>query len=199
MARGSTAPFGRRAVLALAALALAGCVAGTDSGPQDVVVGSYDPWSEPGYPPKMGDITADVAGVAKTWATYDFSVGAFDASAWFGSSDGAVTLTVTGYPDDNPRAGRGLLRLQGRLAGPPAAGVAVEDATVAVLDGDRDWPTLSGTATLRIERLTREAAGGGYGEIGGSFEGALCPPAVMGAPCQQITGRFRTTVQFDGV
>ena len=35
----------------------------------------------PGYPPKMGEITGTLGGKPVAWETFDYSIGAFDASA----------------------------------------------------------------------------------------------------------------------
>ena len=168
--------------------------------PEEVEVFHFDPYADPAYPPVMGSITGTQDGSAVAWTTYDFSVGAYDASAWFGRRDGVVALTMTGYPPGDPRSDDGLIRLTARVEGPLAAGTTLAAGRVALIDGgNRDSPRPSGDATLTLDSLSREQAESGYGRISGSFAGALCPPAGMGQPCQQIEGRFDTAVQFDGL
>jgi hypothetical protein len=168
--------------------------------PEPIMVYTPDPYDDPGYPPQMGTITGVQGDRAVAWTTYDFSVGAYDASAWFGVRDDVVRLTMTGYPPGDPRSDDGLLRITGRVDGPLEAGTAVTEGTLALVDA-RDWdaPRLSGPATITLEALSRDQETSGYGSISGTFSGTLCPPAGMGMPCQLVTGRFSTRVQFDGL
>ena len=74
---------------AFLALLLAGCV--------EVPPGGVIPDPGPGHPPKMGDVTGQLGGQAVAWETYDFSVGAFDGSAWVEHFDGPYKLHLAGY------------------------------------------------------------------------------------------------------
>lgn len=172
--------------------------------PEDLGVIGLDPWSDPSYPPRLGTISATIDGTGGVWTTYDFSVGAFDASAWFsrsgetGAAPDETTLTLVGYPDANPRAEDGLLRVVLRLDGRPAPGIRVTGATIEVID-DADFgePRLAGTGTGTLTSVTI-GEGSGYGEAAGSFEGRLCSPTASGDTCLAVAGSFATGVQYEG-
>jgi hypothetical protein len=154
----------------------------------------------------MGSLTASIDGATKVWTAYDFSVGAFDASAWFSRSyaddaaPGETAFTLIGYPDADPRAQDGLFRLALRLDGPPAPSVPVRSAVVEIIDG-RDFaaPRLVGTGTATLTRVDLEPGLSGYGDAAGTFSGRLCEPAGAAESCRTVTGSFVTRVQFDGL
>lgn len=164
-----------------------------------------DPWADPSYPPRLGTMSAVIGDSQASWTTFDFSVGAFDASAWFSRSyepdagPGETTLTLVGYPNENPRAENGLLRVVLRLDGRPEAGVRVIGATLELID-NRDFaaPRLAGTGSGSLTRADI-GQGSGYGEAAGQFDGRLCPPDDPDGACLSVTGSFTTTVQYDGL
>lgn len=177
--------------VAVLTLFLAGCVAAQTNPDEPVVV--Y-PDGGPGYPPKMGDVTGTLGGTAVAWETFDFSIGAFDASAWVEHFDGPYRLHLNGYPPGNPNAKSDRLRVTGTFAGSPAAGTlqAVEIVTGA------DGTFRVEAATLVVESIDAPE-GSGYGSASGRITASLCPanPAVK-APCQLLDARFATSVQFNG-
>ena len=61
--------------VALVLAGLAGCTA-----PQSGTVLEIQPTLPEGYPPQIGAVSASLGGAAQAWDTYDYSIGAFDAS-----------------------------------------------------------------------------------------------------------------------
>lgn len=55
---------------------------------------AFQPELPEGYPPVMGDVHANVGGRDVAWQTFDFSIGAFDASAWMSDDDDKFTLRI---------------------------------------------------------------------------------------------------------
>ena len=172
-------------------LLLAGCVPAQVAEPDAGVV-TPDP--DPGYPPKMGDVTGQLGGTAVAWETFDFSIGAFDASAWVDHFDGPYRLHLYGHTPGDPRSDADLLRVTGSFAGGPAKGAL--RAVEITIGEDAGWTAQS--PTMVVERI--DAPGGsGYGSASGRITASLCPanPAIK-APCRLFDARFATRVQFNG-
>jgi hypothetical protein len=171
----------------LAALLLAGCV-------EAQTAGAPDPG--PGYPPKMGDVTGQLGGQPVAWETFDFSIGAFDASASVDHFDGPYRLQIIGYTPGQPQSEVDMLRVSGTFAGKPAAG-ALRSVAVSIGDGGAMGSVAQG-ATLVVERIDAPE-GSGYGSASGRITASVCPsnPAVK-APCRLFEARFTTRVQFNG-
>jgi hypothetical protein len=173
--------------------------------PEEIMVTPFTP--EPGYPPKLGTASLDSAGTVQIFTTFDFSVGAFDASAWFDSRDGVQRFAMTAYPEENPDAEVGLLRVTadlpgGRVAGSEGAPVLVEIWWEDRGNG-RKLTSAGHPASLVIDRFTPDSEStSGYGQATGRFEATLCPgmgdPAKVtsGADCQEVRGSFDTRVQY---
>lgn len=190
-----------RAAAALIVATIAGGCAET-AGPaapvEEIGVFYADPWEDPAYPPRLGSVAAVIDGTAAGWETFDFSVGAFDASAWFMKVDEAVVLTVNGYPDGNPRAEDGLIRIAATFGTAiPAAGT-VTQGFVSIVD-DRAWdtPRLRGPVTVTVDTIRRDAATSGYGDLTARLAGEIC--AAAGGDCREITGTITTRFQYDGL
>jgi hypothetical protein len=185
----------RAAIAAL--LAMAGCAeAVAQEEAQPVPVEEMLP---EGYPPKIGEVMAQLDGAPIFWETYDFSIGAFDASAFFGGEKAAPVFHLTGYPPGRPDVMDNRLRLEGR--GAPAAGV-LAGAVVELIDEDPEGPRLCSAgqaADVVLDRVSR--LNSGYGHATGHFSARLCPLGTTTAKvtqvCQQISGRFETDFQYD--
>ncbi|SHJ11606.1 hypothetical protein [Wenxinia saemankumensis] len=169
--------------------------------PGDVVLGGGPP--EGGWP-AMGRVEARLDGRPHEWTTFDYSLGAFSASAWIARRDEAPQMSLRALPDGNPEAEGGWLFARGTLA--DLAPGPTDDALVALTLEDSvvgpRWQSRPGTATLVLETLEREA-GAVYGRGTGSFAATLCRTdgeAEIFDPgdCRQIEGRFNTELQFDG-
>ncbi len=195
------------AALALGLISLVGCVQ-TGSVSAEVL----PPMEElpPGYPPKMGTATVSGAQGGKVYTTYDFSVGAFDASAWFDVEDGKQRFALIGYPDQNHEAEVGRLHLVTHFAAPPKAGSKGTDAMIEVyLDGKHDGKRMSTAHTkarIVIDSFTKNdpTNTSGYGHVTGHFAGRMCPTdgepdkaVVQATGCEDVAGSFDTDVQYE--
>lgn len=153
-----------------------------------------------GYPPKMGEIDARVGRKPVRFETFDFSVGAFDASAWVALEDRSRKLTLIGYPK-GPEGRRGRLRIVGYFPGEMIPGKLLgplgEIYDGEGLDGHR-MSTLGNPTEVVVEALEREA-GAAYGRVRGRITGTLCPRGGKNGVCKSFEARFDTAVQFDGV
>lgn len=200
----------RHATPALAApafaLLLAACVGGAPRGAGEE--------TGPGYPPRMGVVEASLGGRAARYETFDFSVGAFDASAQFRNepaadgtitSGGRVRLVLWAYPDGDPKARKGILAIAAVFPGLPAGAARSRDVTVELrTDGDSGGRRLlsKGPARLELLSITRDAdQGGAYGRGTGRVSATLCEAVgdalVPGGACQDFSARFDTALQFD--
>ncbi|MGL6210567.1 MAG: hypothetical protein ACRC14_12140 [Paracoccaceae bacterium] len=158
-----------------------------------------------GYPPVMGDVTATVGGTAASWQTYDFSVGAFDASAWVSDTDDKITLRIMAYPAGQPDKMEDRLRIVAEFPLFPSPGSTPDTVLVEVLAGeDIDGKKLTSGATpvaFTLDTFTRESYA--YGRTTGSFEAVIClkrsEKAKISAKCKPIKGRFDTSIQFDNM
>lgn len=162
----------------------------------------------PGYPPKMGEVTLTGPEGTTVFTTYDFSVGAFDASAWFDSQGEKPHFTLSAYPDANPDAEVGKLWLTTLFDAAPKSGSKGLYTLVEIpATKDREGPRLSSAArkaTVTLDSFTKEdpAATSGYGHVTGHFTARLCPvdhsPAVRvpGGACHDVSGTFDTKVQY---
>lgn len=189
----------RRRLAAACLLTLAAC-AGGPPGPGVAVTLTPE---RNGPPPVMGTVSLTEGGVTQVFTTYDFSVGAFDGSAWFGPGDPGARLVMTAYPDRNPDAETGLLRIEAELPALPVRKTVTGAALVQVLDragsGRVLWSNLGRPAWLEVGSFARIGADA-YGHVTGSYRTVLCD---MTAPekndCHEVTGTFDTQVQFDGI
>jgi hypothetical protein len=175
-------------------LALAGCTAPA------ALVAQESEVLPPGYPPQIGTVTATLDGAAAAWASYDFSVGAFDASAYFGGTTAAPEFRLLAYVPGQPDLQEGRLHLTGM--GPPEAGV-LRGALVEIVDEDLEGARLSSagqSADIVLDRVMRRDTG--YGHASGHFRATLCqvgsPVAkVRKGACHVISGTFETDFQYD--
>jgi hypothetical protein len=162
----------------------------------------------PGYPPKMGQVTLTGPEGTTTFTTYDFSVGAFDASAFFDTREEKPHFTIMGYPNENPDAEAGTFWLTTQFdvaakAGSKGRYTLVEIATTKDHEGPRQ-SSAARKASLTIDSFTKEdpTATSGYGHVTGHFTARMCQvdhsPAVRqpGSTCHNVSGSFDTQVQY---
>ncbi|QQA41221.1 hypothetical protein [Pelagovum pacificum] len=156
-----------------------------------------DPWGAEG-PPVMGFVAAELAGSAQRWTTYDFSIGAFSASAWMHEVPAGVELRIMAYQPGQWDVMERRINLTGTL--PSLAPGQASDAVFALLMEEAiDGPRLEGPAVLRLTRIEREGDEV-YGKAAGDFSAEICPSGGMeDGPCLPISGRFETEVQFDNM
>jgi hypothetical protein len=154
----------------------------------------------PGYPPKMGDVSGQLGDQAVAWETFDFSIGAFDASAWVERYDGPYRFRIIGYAPGNPESDADRLRVAGEFADRPATGAlrAVEVAIVAGSDLDGKRLSSEGqSATVMVDRIRLPESGTGYGMASGRITATLCPAGgAAPQPCRPFEAEFTTQVQF---
>lgn len=157
-----------------------------------------------GYPPKMGDISGTLGGKAMAWETFDYSIGAFDASAqarvdW---ETKEVSLHITGMKPGKPDEDRQRILIKAdfgtALQPGPAAGVA----QVLFLRGkDSDGPRLVSdreTAEVVLDSIGPQVADSYSRRMTGHVSARLCPVGWAFTKCQDVTLRFDTDVQVDG-
>ena len=159
-----------------------------------------------GYPPVMGAVSATLGDKALSWQTYDFSVGAFDASAWMHEEGSGYELRIMAYLPDQPRRKKDRIFIVAQFAALPEAGAAAQSVTVNIMAGDKlDGPRLTSEgqpATLEITGFTRKGDES-YGEGSGTFRTVLCKTrggtARIGKKCKPFEGTFDTELQFENM
>jgi hypothetical protein len=160
-----------------------------------------------GYPPVMGDVTATVDGQPMAWQTYDFSIGAFDASAWITDDDttGVVTLRMMAFAPGDPDRLQDRLRIQAEYPALPVPGVAPSSVLVEVLGEDgidgRKMTSEGRPATLALEGFSRDSYA--YGRIEATFDAEIClkvsDRSPVTRPCKRLTGSLDSALQFDNM
>lgn len=197
--------------LVLAAL-IAGCAPQPPAAPDgflpDAVVLTPDP--PEGWPWKMGTMEVTLDGAAHPYTTYDFSIGAIDASvqlSWEPDADhsvtpgGAVHFLLGGSPGGTPKPDSDEIFVNAVFPDVPASGTRTGQVTVDWLLG----PTLDGSklrsrgpAELTIEQLSRDAAEPSRGQVTGRIRATLCDAQgdrlTPGGACHAFTARFDTRV-----
>lgn len=155
----------------------------------------------------MGYVTATSGAQTLTWETYDFSLGAFDASASIRRSDAGITLNIRAFdPEDEGLDGAFRIDIEAILASLNAGPGSV--TLIEVVDQDRfaeDSARYRGTSdvSLAVTALTRDGEDS-YGQISGTFAGSFCratseQAAIDTEDCRDVTGQFDTMVQFEGI
>lgn len=159
-----------------------------------------------GYPPVMGDVSTTLGDRALSWQTYDFSVGAFDASAWMHAEGSGFELRIMAYLPHQPRRMKDRIFIRAQFAALPEAGAAAQSVAVSIMAGDNlDGPRLTSEgqpATLEITGFTRKNDES-YGAGSGTFRTVLCKTrgssARIGKKCQPFEGTFDTELQFENM
>jgi hypothetical protein len=155
----------------------------------------------PGYPPKMGRISGTLAGKPVAWETYDFSIGAFDASAWADRDweTKAVTARLTGYKPGDPDEMRQRIHIRGGFGLALRTGAA-EAPLVEILRGkDFDGPRLSSKgqrAEVVIDSIGPKVEGSYSRQVTGRASARLCPVEWLFKSCQDIEVTFDTQMQM---
>lgn len=155
----------------------------------------------PGYPPKMGDITGTLDGKPVAWAAYDFSIGAFDASAdatrdW---DTKVVNLQIIGYTPGDPQNDSMRVRLKGDFGTILRPGPATAAVEIAIFR-TRDWkgPRLTSEgkrAELVIDSIGPIVPNSYSRRVTGHASAELCPKKWLFKSCKTIELRFDTDVQ----
>lgn len=159
------------------------------------------PEQPPGYPPKLGTAAGHLGKKPVDWEFFDFSIGAFDASAWVDQdwSSKVVRLHLAGYAPGKPEDKKFRLRVTGDFGQAFHSGAA-EAPLVEVLRGqDAEGPRLSSQgqrAELVIDSIGAQPADSYLRPISGHIEARLCPQQWLFKACQDISLRFDTKVQM---
>lgn len=183
----------RLAALVLSALALAGAAAA-----QEVMA----PELPPGYPPMIGTISGTLGGKAVAWETFDFSVGAFDATAWASVSDGKVEFRLRGLKPGAPKSPQRALWVSADLG--PALGRGVAPGPVEVViyrnekrrEGAR-MTSAGQTAVVEITSVGPKQQDSYFRHVTGRITARLCPKSWLGRSCEEFTAGFDTQLQVD--
>ena len=177
------------------------------------LVAGCAPTSQPGdglphgYPPKIGEVLAEVNGAAQRWDTYDYSIGAFDAAVQIMDFNGEVQLRLMGEPAGKPRSKSNRLVMKAvmtdKLQTGPLSGVVIE-----IIAGE-DWNGLrlsseGSAAGVVIDQVSVKPESAVTGHVAGSFRAILCattgqPAIVDRGKCQPIRGTFASDLQFSGL
>lgn len=163
----------------------------------------YVPEPEPGYPPKMGAVSGLYGDLPVAWETYDFSIGAFDASAWAGKYGGPIMLSIMAYPPGEPDNMQQRILIEAEYDPVLKKGKAKGKVRVEIFkDRDVEGPRLTSdgqSATLEITKVEGAPNGGsGYGSIAGNVSAHLCPVEWPSQKCTDLTVSFSTKLQYDG-
>ena len=157
----------------------------------------------PGYPPKMGDVTGTFDGKPVAWETYDFSIGAFDASAGATSdwTTKVVTLQIVGYKPGDPENEKMHVLLKGDFGTVLQPGPATGAVEVTIFrDSDWDGPRLTSVgkrAELVIDNIGPKIQDSYSRHMTGHASAELCPKKWLFKSCKTIELRFDTDVQVD--
>lgn len=155
----------------------------------------------PGYPPLLGAAKGNLGDKAVAWEFYDFSIGAFDASAWVDSdwTSKVVSFHLMGYTPGEPEEMRFRLRVSGELGKVFQTGTA-EAPLVEVLKGrDIDGPRLTSEgqrAEVVIESIGPKQPDSYLRHVTGRVSARVCPKDWLFKSCKDIALRFDTEVQM---
>ena len=155
----------------------------------------------PGYPPFLGAISGTLGTEAVAWEFFDFSIGAFDASAWVERDyDGKdVELHLFGYPPGQPEDRRFRVYVEGLFGKSLAPGVAVAPLVEIYRGADREGPRLTSNgqrAEVVIDSIGPRQENSYLRHITGTVRARLCPKGWLLKSCQDIDLRFDTEVQM---
>ena len=155
----------------------------------------------PGYPPLMGAADGRLGDKPVKWEFFDFSIGAFDASAWVDSdwTTKAVSFHLIGYVPKEPEEMRFRLRVLGGFGTAFHVGAA-EAPVVEVLKGaDIDGPRLTSQghrAEVVIESIGPKQPDSYLRHVTGRISAHVCPKDWLFRSCKDISLRFDTDVQM---
>jgi hypothetical protein len=155
-----------------------------------------------GYPPKMGEVTGTMGEEVKLWETFDFSIGAFDASAWAGESftaDG-IAAHVMAYPDGEPDTMAGRIYAEADFGPALRVGKGGKPRVEIYAEEDIDGPRLSSdgqNALFLIDSIGPKVDGSYARRVTGRIEARLCPIDWAGQECTDVALRFDTEMQLE--
>jgi hypothetical protein len=164
--------------------------------------GAQDSGLPEGWPPKMGDIHGTLGTTPVHWETFDFSIGAFDASAWVGSGYETPLMTLhlmaylPGQPDTMPGRFHATAEYGEALRGGDGANVHVAILRYEDIDGPR-LSSEGQSARLVIDAIGPAREDSYNRRITGRIEAQLCPVDWPGEECRDLRLTFDTDVQLE--
>lgn len=195
----------RWAVLLMAGLA--GCVAGT--GPQasnDTAVETYHA-PPPGYPPRIGMLATHLNEQAEIFETYDYSIGAYDASVQVYNFNGEIRFSLMAEQIGRPQGKdakkvyvKAVMRDQTQTG-------SLADPVIEIISGEQyDGPRLTSVGpntSVVLDSLTPMGPQGEYGHVRGHLTALLCaatgqPARVDRSECKPFDGSFESDLQIGG-
>jgi len=155
-----------------------------------------------GWPWKLGDVFGKVGKSAMIWETYDFSIGALDASVWAGNPWGPVQFWLRGMKPGRPESTERVLQITATFGDALHVGTAQGPVLVEIFQGAKsDGPRMSSegrNASLTIRTLEKDPDDINYGTVTGTVTARLCPIRWPKKTCQDFNANFTTRMQFDG-
>ncbi len=193
---------GIQPIAGMALLALAACAG---QPPEPGSTGAQSPKPLLANPQILGTISTTRGTSAQDYTTYAFPSGAFNATSWFGHSEGIYYLNIRAFPNQNPNALTGLLSIIATLPNAPLAGMASNNVTVKILDYGPisdvpRWSSIGQPAHLQITSLLPEIGSSPpAATLTGTVTATLCNLASLGGQpdCVALTGRISTEVQYN--
>jgi hypothetical protein len=195
----------RAALLGLGLLVLVGCQTEVHDG----TVVEIDPRDHlpDGYPPQIGVVTAEMDGTTVSWNTYDYSIGAFDASVQVLGYGDKPELRLMGETGPSSRSNRLVMKSsmrtklqKGTLQDPLIELIAGED-----MNGTRLTSAGGSRAEIVVDAITVDPEREVVGHIKGHFSANLCAAesdpqgyVVDRGACHTISGSFESDMQFSG-
>ena len=160
-----------------------------------------DPGWPEGYPPKMGEVSGKVGDQPRLWETYDFSIGAFDGSAWAGQDgdDEPVVVSIMAFPPGEPDTLPGRIHAKASFGPALRTGAGVDPVVSILRDEDLDGPRLTSegqAATLVIDSIGAARPDSYNRRVTGRIEARLCPVDWPGEGCKTIALVFDTDLQI---
>jgi len=155
----------------------------------------------PGYPPLLGAAKGTLGDKPVMWEFFDFSIGAFDASAWVDSdwTSKVVSFHLMGYTPGEPEDMRFRLHVTGDFGTVFHTGAA-EAPLVEVLKGaDTDGPRLTSEGQpveVVIESIGPKEPDSYLRHVTGRVSARVCPKGWLFKSCKDIALRFDTEVQM---
>lgn len=180
----------------------------------------YTPPPPEGYPWLMGQASVTLDGATRSYATYDFSIGAFDASVQFrehsdcsGSSGGCkatgrALLSLVAYPDGDPDAEADLVLVRAVFDKLPKGAKKTRNVTVEIRNPGGEAGGLlqekPGSATLKLTSVKRGLDGSdSYGMLQARVTATVCEATkeglIPGGACYPFEATYDTQVQYDSI
>lgn len=171
-----------------------------------------------GYPWVMGQATISVDNSPRSYTTYDFSIGAFDASVQFRDHvdcsgkgackrTGRFLLTLGAFPEGNPDAEADVVHVQAVFDKLPSGAKTTRNVTVEIRNPGGEagsYLRSDGPAKLKLTAVKRGRDGSdSYGTLKATVTATVCEATeealVPGGACYPFEASYDTGVQYDSV